>query len=133
MVHVKVNYCHFFNLLSVCVFEVTSSHCSIVDVAKSIGLLLIALIVFEGLAKYTSVVTRWSYSTECIPNFFGHNLIDSFDDRATTEQGCLPSMSRHKAVSVIFGDQGFIMDLLNFIQLLTLLYHVFNVSIFVHS
>lgn len=82
MMHIKINNCNSFYLISVSAFQICCSQSNIINVAKSICLLLIALIIFESLSKYSRVMARGPYSTKSISHLVWHYLITGFDYRS---------------------------------------------------
>lgn len=75
MMHIKVYYGNPLDLVTVSVLEVRSCHSDVVNVAEAVGLLLIALVVFESLTEDAGVVTWWPHCAERIPEVSGHNLV----------------------------------------------------------
>mgnify|MGYP006893814184 CR=1 FL=1 len=78
--HIKVYNCNFVYFLSIIAFEICGSYSNIIDVAKAIGLLVVALVVFKSTAKHSSVMTWWSDGAKSILKFSGHNSICGFDN-----------------------------------------------------
>ena len=79
VMNIKINDSNSFYLISVSAFQVCSSKSNIIDVAKSICLLLITLIIFECFSKNSCVVARGSYSAESISHLIRHYLITCFN------------------------------------------------------
>jgi hypothetical protein len=91
MVDIKVNNSYLFYLLSISAHNIRGSDCNIVDVAKAIGLFLVALVVFESFSEDAGVMAWRSNSAEGVFEILGNDLVTCFNDCSTGEKGCLPS------------------------------------------
>ena len=83
VMHIKVNNSNFLDLLAIGAHDIRGGDSHVVDIAKAIGLLLIALVVFESFSEYASVMARRPYSTESIFELLRHDLVTCLDDSST--------------------------------------------------
>lgn len=103
MMHIEINNRNLLNFLSVLGFEVGSSDCDIIYVAKSIGASFNTkvVVIMESFPENSCMVTRRPRCTKRIPVLTGHDAITSLNYCTCSYQCSLPSPLRRCCVLTI--------------------------------
>ena len=117
VMYIKVNDCDFLDLFSISAHYIWGRDSHIVDIAKSICLLLVTFIILKSFTKDSSMMAWWSDSTEGVPKFLRHYLITCFDNCSTWEKSGFPSLRWDHGIPIIFEERlSVIMSQLNSID-----------------
>jgi hypothetical protein len=128
MMNIEVHNCHFFDFLSISAFQICRSDGDIVDVAKAVGLLFVAFIVFKSASKHTSMMAWRSDCAERVFVFSCHNSVDTFNDRSSRQKSRHPTIRRHPGVLVVIHRS----HLLLFLQKLAFVHNLVDISVIMH-
>jgi hypothetical protein len=100
MMDVEIYNGYLFDNVSVSSFSISCSHSHVIDEAESIRLsLVIALVIsVECLTEYSSMMTRWSSSTEGVSKFPLCYTVNCANYSSASQESCLPRLLRNTGV-----------------------------------
>ena len=100
MMDVEIYNGYLFDNVSVSCFGIGCSHSYVVDKTESIclGFVVALIISMECLTEYSSMMTRWSSSTEGVSKFPLCYTVNCTNYSSASQESCLPRLLRNAGV-----------------------------------